>query len=72
MCIMQGSLTMERLLYLLLIVFSFDLRIQGIFTTSIWCDLKCRNKQGGCIGYDGSCKGVCYCIGVSVHIVDIA
>ena len=61
-------MTMERSIYLLLIVVSFGVRIQGdttIFLTTFWCDLKCRNKLGGCLGYEGSCKGVCYCIGVS-------
>ena len=61
-------MTMERSFYLLLIVVSFGVRIQGdttIFLTTFWCDLKCRNKLGGCLGYEGSCKGVCYCIGVS-------
>ena len=65
----KWSLTMERSFYMLLIVFSFGVRIQGdthIFTRSLGCHLKCWNKLGGCIGYEGSCNGVCYCIGVSV------
>ena len=72
--VMQGLLKMERSFYVLLIVVSFGVRIQGDsreFPTSLWCDLKCWTKGGGCIGFKGTCTGVCYCIGVSVRKLSI-
>ena len=68
MYVMQGLLKMERSLFFLLIVFSFGVRIQGDsrgFPTSFWCDIKCHDTLGGCLGTEGRCKGVCYCVAVS-------
>ena len=35
--------------------------------TSTWCDLRCINEGSGCVGTEGKCDGVCYCLKVSVE-----
>jgi len=31
------------------------------------CQLKCEMRGGGCLGYVGKCKGVCYCLEVCIN-----
>ena len=66
---------MERSLHMLLVVISFGICIQGgktILPSTTWCDLKCLTKIGGCIGFEGTCQGVCYCLGVSFTILHVS